>query len=82
MQYFLFLFSIFIFIRLDHSLKQFFSQLQEQHDWDLGRVNCIVADLAEQEVHTVAALKECWEELKSKLGMTFVMKKIVEMSLQ
>ena len=62
-------------------MKQFFSHLQEQHDWDLGRVNCIVKALEEQEIHTVTALKECWEELKSKLGMTFAMRKIVEMNL-
>ena len=64
------------------SVKQFFASLQTKYNWDAGRVARTVKSLEENEVNTVSALKECWEDIKDELGMSIPMRKMVEKELK
>lgn len=64
------------------SVKQFFAGLQAKYKWESGRVSRVLKALEEQEVNTVSALKECWEDVKNQLSMSIPMRRMVEKELK
>lgn len=57
------------------TVEQFFSRLQKKYNWtDQGKVKAVLEALRQQEIKTVKALKELWEDVKSELPLSIGMK--------
>ena len=57
------------------TVEQFFARLKTKHHWtDQGKMKAVLETLRQQEIKTVKALKELWEDVKSELPMSLGMK--------
>ena len=61
------------------TVEQFFARLKKKHHWtDQGKTTAVLAELRRNEINTVKALKELWDDVKSELPLSEGMNKIME----
>ena len=61
------------------TLEQFFARLKKKYNWtDQGKMKDVLSDLRSNEINTVRALKELWEEVKGSLPLSIGMKRCLE----
>lgn len=61
------------------TVEQFFTRLKKKHHWtDQGKTTAVLAELRRNEINTVKALKELWDDVKSELPLSEGMNKIME----
>ncbi|EDO45222.1 predicted protein [Nematostella vectensis] len=65
----------------DEEVSRFLQRLKAEHDWDPAKVKSALDFLAEQEITTVGALRECWEGVKGSLELTIGMKGVITRAL-
>ncbi|XP_068685273.1 interferon-induced protein 44-like [Montipora capricornis] len=60
-------------------LEQFFARLKMKHKWnDQGKVKEVLSILRKNEINTVKALKDMWEDVKPELPLSIGMKRCME----
>ena len=61
------------------TLEQFFARLKKKYHWtDQGKMKEIMSHLKKEDINTVKALKELWEDLKSELPLSIGMKRCMD----
>ena len=61
------------------TLEQFFARLKKKYHWnDQGRMKEIMSHLRKEDINTIKALKELWEDLKSELPLSIGMTRCME----
>ena len=61
------------------TLEQFFARLKKKYHWtDQGKMKEVMSHLQKEDINTVQALKELWEDLKSELPLSIGMKRCME----
>ena len=57
------------------TVEQFFTRVKKKYNWtDQGKVKAVLEALHQQEIKTVEALKESWEDVKCELPLTIGLK--------
>jgi len=56
-------------------VEQFFTRVKKKYHWtDQGKIKAVLEALHQQEINTVEALKELWEDIKPELPLSLGMK--------